>query len=125
MLANMKKTMLFGVAIALLIGTSGCTSQTETASTPDRIETESSQVSNLSLDTKGEYIQIESDNVSMAGYDASTQRMTVVFDNGKAYWYQPVDQSIWTAFYNAQPNPWSQVGYPQLVEAGIPYGRAN
>lgn len=41
----------------------------------------------------GEYISIQSDNVSMAGYDASSQRMTVVFDNGKAYWYQPVDQN--------------------------------
>jgi len=124
-LANMKKHMLLGLAIALLLGTSGCSSQAEITSMPALIETESSQVSDLSLDTKGEYIRIQSENVSMAGYDASTQRMTVVFDNGKAYWYQPVDQSVWTAFYNAQPHPWSQVGYPQLVEAGIPYGRAN
>lgn len=108
----------------LLAGTVACSA--------DRIDTSMSTFEssnpvpeNFSQDTKGEYIQIESDNVSLAGYDASTQRMTVVFHNGKAYWYQPVDQSIWTAFYNAQPHPWSQVGYPQLVEAGIPYGRTN
>jgi hypothetical protein len=82
-------------------------------------------ITELSIDTKGEMIDIRSDNVSMAGYDASTQRMTVMFDNGKSYWYQPVDQSVWTAFYNAQPHPWSQVGYPALVEAGVPYGKIN
>ena len=81
--------------------------------------------SDLSQDTNGELISIQSDNVSMAGYDASTQVMTVVFDSGDAYWYQPVDQSTWTAFYLAQPHPWSQVGYPQLVQAGIPYGKLN
>jgi hypothetical protein len=79
----------------------------------------------ISKDTNGELTSVQSDNVSMAGYDASSQTMTVMFDNGKAYWYQPVDQSVWTAFYNAQPHPWSQVGYPQLVEAGIPYGKLN
>ena len=79
----------------------------------------------LSQDTKGELISIQSDTVSMAGYDASTQMMTVVFDDGDAYWYQPVNQSTWTAFYLAQPHPWSQVGYPQLVQSGIPYGKLN
>lgn len=79
----------------------------------------------LSQDTYGELVTIQSDNVSMAGYDASTQMMTVVFDDGDAYWYQPVDQSTWTAFYLAQPHPWSQVGYPQLVQSGIPYGKLN
>ena len=78
-----------------------------------------------SKDTHGELISIQSDNVSMAGYDAQSQTMTVVFDDGDAYWYQPVAQSTWTAFYLAQPHPWSQVGYPQLVQSGIPYGKMN
>jgi len=94
-----------------------------------QVVTESTSASfskpDLSQDTSGEFIAIQSDNVAMAGYDASTQTMTVMFDNGKSYWYQPVDQSVWTAFYNAQPHPWSQVGYPELVSAGIPYGRLN
>lgn len=93
-------------------------------STAQSINTEPS-VTELNKDTSGEWIQIQSDNVSLAGYDASARRMTVIFDNGKSYWFQPVNQSVWTYFYNAQPHPWSQIGYPQLVEAGIPYGRVN
>ena len=102
----------------------GCSAE---SSSPSSIAESSASVQeiDLSKDTKGEWVQIQSDNVSMAGYDASTQTMTVTFDNGKSYWYQPVDQSVWTAFYNAQPHPWSQVGYPALVESGVPYGRLN
>ncbi len=110
----------FSVAIAV----SSCSAESSDSSST--IEGPASfQESDLSKDTKGEFIQIQSDNVSMAGYDASTQIMTVKFDNGQSYWYQPVDQSVWTAFYNAQPHPWSQVGYPALVESGIPYGKIN
>ena len=113
--------MIYSVISLLLIGCSA-----ESSRSSSTIETSASvQVPDLSKETKGEWIQIQSDNVSMAGYDASTQTMTVMFDNGKSYWYQPVDQSVWTAFYNAQPHPWSQVGYPALVESGIPYGKLN
>lgn len=109
---------------SMAIGVSSCS--VESSSTSSIAETSgSSQESDPFKDTQGEFIQIQSDNVSMAGYDASTQTMTVMFDSGKSYWYQPVDQSVWTAFYNAQPHPWSQVGYPALVESGIPYGRLN
>lgn len=113
--------MVSGICSLLLLGCSA-----ESSRSSSTIETSASvQVPDLSKGTKGEWIQIQSDNVSMAGYDASTQTMTVMFDNGKSYWYQPVDQSVWTAFYNAQPHPWSQVGYPALVESGIPYGKLN
>ena len=113
--------MISSICSLLLLGCSA-----ESSSSSSTIETSASvQVPDLSKETKGEWIQIQSDNVSMAGYDASTQTMTVMFDNGKSYWYQPVDQSVWTAFYNAQPHPWSQVGYPALVESGIPYGKLN
>ena len=113
-----------GTVFLLLMGTAACASAPNDT-TIGAVESSNPVQVNLSQDTKGEYIQIQSDNVAMAGYDASTQRMTVLFDNGKAYWYQPVERSVWTAFYNAQPHPWCQVGYSQLVEAGIPYGRAN
>jgi len=115
---------VISVPLLLLFLLTSCSNeigaQTGTATTSVK-----AAIPDLSQDTKGEFISIQSDNVSMAGYDEATQTMTVVFDNGGAYWYQPVDQSVWTAFYNAQPHPWSQVGYPELVEAGIPYGRLN
>jgi len=112
------------VALYLLLVSALTMSACSPETTAQSINTDAS-VSDISKDTNGEMIAIQSDNVSMAGYDASSQRMTVMFDNGKSYWYQPVDQSIWTAFYNAQPHPWSQVGYPALVESGIPYGKIN
>jgi uncharacterized protein RhaS with RHS repeats len=119
---NLKTYVMISSVCSLLL--IGCSAESSSSSST----TESSisvQEIDPSKDTKGEWIKIQSDNVSLAGYDASTQRMTVTFDNGKSYWYQPVDQSVWIAFYNAQPHPWSQVGYPALVESGIPYGRLN
>jgi hypothetical protein len=85
----------------------------------------STVVVDYSIETNGEFIPIVSDNVSMASYDLETKIMIVQFDNGQTYWYKPVSQNVWTNFYNAQPNPWSQVGYPELVKSGIPYGRIN
>ena len=122
MTLNLGKSLTLGISLLLLL--SACSTESASESEQAVSTTQSSSVDE-SLDTKGEYISIQSDNVSMAGYDASTQRMTVVFDNGKAYWYEPVDQAVWTAFYKAQPHPWSQVGYPALVESGIPYGKLN
>ena len=123
-LSALQKLVAIAFCSTLAFGISSCSAETSSSTS----NTESSipvPQRDLSKDTKGEWIQIRSDNVSMAGYDASTQTMTVTFDNGKSYWYQPVDQSVWTAFYNAQPHPWSQVGYPVLVEGGIPYGKLN
>ena len=119
---SLKNFVIMSNVCSLLV--IGCSAEPSSPSS----STESSasvQETDLSKDTKGEWVQIQSDNVSMAGYDASTQTMTVMFDNGKSYWYQPVDQSVWKAFYNAQPHPWSQVGYPALVESGVPYGKLN
>lgn len=122
MILNLGKSLTLGISLLLLLA--ACSAESVYESEQGTYSPQSSSVDE-SIDTKGQYIFIQSDNVSMAGYDASTQRMTVVFNNGKAYWYQPVDQSVWTAFYNAQPHPWSQVGYPVLVEGGIPYGKLN
>jgi hypothetical protein len=51
--------------------------------------------------------------------------MTVQFDSGWTYEYYGVSPELWLAFLAAQPNPWSQVGYPMLVEAGVPYRRIS
>jgi len=66
-------------------------------------------------------IAIDSDNVSMAGYDAKNQVMTVLFDNGGVYEYYEVPREIWERFLDAQPDPWSKVGYPELVKGGYAY----
>jgi hypothetical protein len=49
--------------------------------------------------------------------------MTVQFNNGSIYEYFGVSAAVWQAFVAAQPHPWSQVGYPELVQSGIPYKR--
>lgn len=73
--------------------------------------------------TGGQLISIQSDNVRAAGYDDISLVMTVQFDNGAIYEYYGVYPDIWTSFIAAQPHPWSQVGYPELVQGAIPYKR--
>ena len=76
-----------------------------------------------SVGTNGNLIPIQSDNVQAAGYDESKMVMTVQFDNGALYEYYGVPADLWTSFVAAQPHPWSQVGYPRLVQRGVPYKR--
>ena len=76
-----------------------------------------------SVGTNGTLIPIQSDNVRAAGYDEASMVMTVQFDNGALYEYYGVPADLWTSFIAAQPHPWSQVGYPRLVQGGIPYKR--
>lgn len=78
-----------------------------------------------SLGTNGVLIPIVSDNVKSAGYDSDAQVMSVQFDNGALYEYFGVPYEVWRDFLAAQPHPWSQVGYPKLVQAGIPYKRVR
>jgi hypothetical protein len=73
--------------------------------------------------TNGNLISIESSNVSAAGYDAATLVMTVMFKTGSLYEYYGVPAKVWNSFVAAQPHPWSQVGYSNLVQSGIPYKR--
>jgi hypothetical protein len=75
------------------------------------------------IGTGGQLIAIQSDNVSAAGYNESSMVMTVRFDNGALYEYYNVPEELWISFVAAQPHPWSQVGYPRLVQGGIPYKR--
>jgi hypothetical protein len=51
--------------------------------------------------------------------------MTVQFNNGYTYEYYGVQPELWNSFIAAQPHPWSQVGYPRLVEGGVPYKRIS
>jgi hypothetical protein len=85
-------------------------------------EVETSQTTEI-VGTSGQLISIQSDNVRAAGYDASAMIMTVQFNNGYTYEYYGVPSELWNSFIAAQPNPWSLVGYPRLVQAGVPYKR--
>jgi hypothetical protein len=76
-----------------------------------------------SVGTGGKLITIQSDNVMAAGYDANSMVMTVQFKNGYLYEYYGISLNLWDSFLAAQPNPWSLVGYPQLVQAAVPYKR--
>ena len=89
----------------------------------NRQGSEFSKETTASVGTGGQLISIQSDNVSAAGYNDSSMVMTVRFDNGALYEYYNVSPELWTAFIEAQPHPWSQVGYPRLVQGGIPYKR--
>lgn len=73
--------------------------------------------------TSGRLIFIESDNVNMAGYDAASKVLTIQFDSGALYEYYDIPTEFWVSFLAAQPHPWSQVGYPQLVLGEVPYRR--
>lgn len=75
--------------------------------------------------TGGQLISIQSDNVRAAGYDANSMIMTVQFNNGYTYEYYGIPLELWNSFIAAQPNPWSLVGYPRLVQAGVPYKRIS
>lgn len=110
-----KKLSLCCVILFLLFPLSSCGSPSSEIVTTKQ---ESSAVG-----TDGQLISIQSDNVRAAGYDETSMVMTVQFDNGALYEYYEVTADLWTAFVAAQPHPWSQVGYPRLVQGGIPYKR--
>ena len=105
------------VGAFLLIGLlTGCGSATENSTAPgDNIQ--------VVVGTNGQLISIQSDNVRAAGYDANSMTMTVQFNNGYTYEYYGIPADLWNSFVAAQPNPWSLVGYPRLVQAGVPYKR--
>ncbi len=112
------KTAIFLTAV-LILGLTGCGEKTLVTNLPSNTDSAESQ----RVGTNGDLIAIQSDNVSAAGYDESSMVMTVQFDNGALYEYYGVQAALWTSFVAAQPHPWSQVGYPQLVQGGIPYKR--
>jgi len=104
---------------ALVLGLAGCSGQSDEPNLTSSSESGSSQ----QVGTNGQLIYIQSDNVRAAGYDEGSMIMTVQFNNGSLYEYYGVPAELWTSFVAAQPNAWSQVGYPRLVRGGIPYKR--
>jgi len=118
-LPSSTKWAFIACTAALLIGLSACSFQSQTPSQSSNDEFSQS----LQIGTNGQLISIQSDNVQAAGYNAASKVMTVQFGNGAIYEYYGVEADIWTSFIGAQPHPWSQVGYPRLVQGGIPYKR--
>lgn len=78
-----------------------------------------------SNESTGLLIPITSDNVAFAGYDSNRSVMTVTFHSGSTYEYYEVPVSLWERFIAAQPHPWSQVGYPELVQGGYGYQKIS
>ena len=120
----MKFKFKYGVAIllfapVLVLGLTGCGSQANESNSVASDESSAVQ----KVGTNGQLISIQSDNVRAAGYDEGSMVMTVQFDNGALYEYYGVPIELWTSFIAAQPHPWSAVGYPRLVQGGIPYKR--
>lgn len=106
------------IASFLIVGLSGCSSQADESDV-----TSTDKSTSQLIGTNGQLISIQSYNVQAAGYDAASMVMTVQFANGALYEYYGVSSDLWTSFIAAQPHPWSQVGYPRLVQGGIPYKR--
>ena len=111
----MKRELVYLLLAALL---TGCGDASEVSSSP-QIEAQTV------VGTNGQLISIQSDNVQAAGYDVNSMTMTVQFKNGYTYEYYGVPVELWESFVAAQPNPWSQVGNPRLVQAGLPYKRVR
>ena len=116
---QIQKCFSFGLLPLMLLALSACNNSFSTSGTD--LVTESTLTAQAG--TNGELISIQSDNVSAAGYDDATSVMTVRFRNGALYEYYGVPGELWMSFVAAQPHPWSQVGYPRLVQGGIPYKR--
>jgi hypothetical protein len=111
-----KKTLSVIICSTVFLFVSGCGGSNESAMSP---EAEAQTI----VGTNGQLIAIQSENVQAAGYDSTSMTMTVQFNNGYTYEYYGVPGDLWEAFVAAQPHPWSQVGYPRLVQAEIPYKR--
>ena len=109
----------FGSLSILLIGLTACAGSNFPAETKTGITGSIPK----KIGTDGALISIQSDNVSAAGYNENNLVMTVQFKNGAIYEYYGVQEELWLSFISAQPHPWSQVGYPRLVQGGIPYKR--
>ena len=109
-------SLLLTLGLSLSLLTTGCGDTSEELSIA---QVEAQTV----VGTNGQLIPIQSDNVAAAGYDAGSMTMTVQFNNLYTYEYYGISLELWNSFISAQPNPWSQVGYPRLVRAGVPFKR--
>lgn len=73
------------------------------------------------IGTNVQLISIQSNNVKAAGYHDFTDVMTVQFKSGATYEYYAVALELWEDFLQAQPDPWSKIGYPRLVQGNFVY----
>ena len=115
------KLRIHFLPLLLVLLVSSCGNLDVSSSNPDSAK----ETTVASIGTKGKLISIQSSNVSAAGYDEASMVMTVQFKSGALYEYYGVSPEVWVSFVAAQPDPWSQVGYPRLVEAGLPYRRVG
>jgi hypothetical protein len=119
-----KKLLKIGFSIFVLLLVSACNDSTKNISNdPNSQITYTNQPNEVG--TSGQLIPIQSSNVSAAGYNDASAVMTVQFKSGALYEYYEVPPELWVSFVAAQPHPWSQVGYPQLVQGGYGYSRIN
>lgn len=109
--------IILSVLLAVLV--SGCGTNVDTIQSNNSIQSQEL----TSVGTNGQLIPIQSENVWAAGYEAISMKMTVQFSNGYTYEYYGIPAELWNSFIAAQPHPWSQVGYPRLVQTGVPYKR--
>ena len=107
--------------LLMCLGLAGCSISEDSQAK----QSPASNSSLTTLGTTGHLISIRSDNVRAAGYDETTKVMTVQFDNESIYEYYDVPADLWIAFLAAQPHPWSEVGYPQLVKGKFRYQKIN
>jgi uncharacterized protein YcfL len=114
----MRKFLVLALVLVLVTSCSSKESYSNSANPQ-----ESTALINEINGTNGALIPITSSNVNAAGYDAQNQIMKVQFKSGAIYEYYGVQLELWDSFVNAQPNPWSAVGYPRLVGEGYPYKR--
>lgn len=112
------KKLISLLQIPLLVFLCGCSNSLAIDSNSEPTNSDVKRIG-----TNGQLISIQSDNVRAAGYDAETMVMTVQFMNGAMYEYYSVPADLWESFIAAQPHPWSSVGYPRLVQSGVPYKR--
>lgn len=112
-----KKLFLLAPLIPLILSACGTSAPESPASANGKVVAESP------VGTKGQLIPISSSNVLAAGFDADSLVMTVKFASGGLYEYYNVPVGLWEEFVAAQPHPWSQVGYPRLVQGGYAYKR--
>ena len=120
------RTITAAVLTASLLALAGCSTDSTpdpAPASPDVASSPDMPVDPAAVGTGGELIAIASSNVQAAGYDDATAAMTVLFDSGGLYEYYAVPPDLWTAFVDAQPHPWSAVGYPGLVQGGYAYQR--
>ena len=120
---NTRVRVSMSIGAVLLLGSalSGCSSSDDSATSNVSATASAAPSPSSGQGAEWKFIPIQSDTVAEAGYDASTFTLIVKFKKGSVYSYSPVPPTIWQQFQDAQPDPWSKVGKPYLVDGEVPY----